>query len=208
MELKDVAVISGKPGLFRIVKPTRTGMIIESIGGGRSRIVADASHRISILNEISIYTTTEEGTVALREVFYNIFDKHGLKLDVAKTDTDALQNLLTDVLPEWDRTRVYASDLKKLVTWYEILGEHYPELLDRSKNVEETPVAETAPAKAEEPKAESTTEKPVKKATKKKTEITEKEAKPKKTAAKKETKAVTTEKKGSAAPKRSTSRGK
>ena len=130
MKLKEVAVISGKPGLYQILKPTRNGVIIEAIGGGRSKIMADASHRISILKEISIYTTTEEGSVPLQEVFHKIYEKYAFKLDLKTSDNDALKDLLDDILPEWDKSRVYTSDIKKLVVWYGILSEHAPELID------------------------------------------------------------------------------
>ncbi len=137
MKLKEVAVISGKPGLYQILKPTRNGVIIEAIGGGRSKIMADASHRISILKEISIYTTTEEGSVPLQDVFHKIYDKYELKLDIKTSDNKALKGLLNDVLPEWDEDRVYTSDIKKLVMWYGILAEHAPELIDPAQKEEE-----------------------------------------------------------------------
>ncbi|WP_291725975.1 DUF5606 domain-containing protein [Bernardetia sp.] len=137
MKLKEVAVISGKPGLYQILKPTRNGVIIEAIGGGRSKIMADASHRISILKEISIYTTTEEGSVPLQDVFHKIYDKYALNLDVKTSDNKALKGLLNDILPEWDKDRVYTSDIKKLVMWYNILAEHAPELIDPAQKEED-----------------------------------------------------------------------
>ena len=194
MKLKEVAVISGKPGLYRILKPTRNGVIIDAIGGGRSKIMADASHRISILKEISIYTTTEEGSVPLQDVFHKMYEKYALKLTVKTTDNNALKGLLDDVLPEWDKDRVYTSDIKKLVMWYEILAQYAPELIDPAKKEddeeEETPETET---KLEEKTAEPATSK-TKKETKPKakrveTETTDTEEKPKKkTATKKEDK--------------------
>lgn len=137
MKLKEVAVISGKPGLYQILKPTRNGVIIEAIGGGRSKIMADASHRISILKEISIYTTTEEGSVPLQDVFHKMYEKFALKIDIKTSDNNALKNLLSEVLPEWDKDRVYTSDIKKLVMWYEILTQHAPELIDPAQKEED-----------------------------------------------------------------------
>jgi hypothetical protein len=148
MKLKEVAVISGKPGLYRILKPTRNGVIIEAIGGGRSKIMADASHRISILKEISIYTTTEEGSVPLQDVFHQMYEKHELKLDIKTSDNNALKGLLDDILPEWDKDRVYTSDIKKLVMWYEILAQHAPELID-PKQKEEDDEEETLESQTE-----------------------------------------------------------
>lgn len=210
MKLKEVAVISGKPGLYRILKPTRNGVIIDAIGGGRSKIMADASHRISILKEISIYTTTEEGSVPLQDVFHKMYEKYALKLDVKTTDNNALKSLLDDILPEWDKDRVYTSDIKKLVMWYDILAQHAPELIDPAKKEDDEEEEETTASQTEvEEKQEETTEKPKAKAKTKKAEAKvdamveaetseieekpkkaatkkdEKEAKPKKTAAKK-----------------------
>jgi hypothetical protein len=189
MKLKEVAVISGKPGLYRILKPTRNGVIIEAIGGGRSKIMADASHRISILKEISIYTTTEEGSVPLQAVLHKMYEKYALKLDVKTSDNNALKGLLDDILPEWDKERVYTSDIKKLVMWYDILTQHAPELIDPTQKEEdedeeeevsasqteleestkeETTVSKTAEAETEtEEKSKKKT--PVKKTTVKKT---------------------------------------
>lgn len=151
MKLKEVAVISGKPGLYQILKPTRNGVIIEAIGGGRSKIMADASHRISILKEISIYTTTEEGSVPLQEVFHKMYEKYALQLDIKTSDNDALKGLLNDILPEWDKDRVYTSDIKKLVMWYGILAQHAPELIDPAqKEEDEEEEVSTSEAKLEE----------------------------------------------------------
>ncbi len=194
MKLKEVAVISGKPGLYQILKPTRNGVIIEAIGGGRSKIMADASHRISILKEISIYTTTEEGSVPLQDVFHKMYEKYALKMDIKTSDNDALKGLLNDILPEWDKDRVYTSDIKKLVMWYGILAEYAPELIDPAQKEEEeveeeeTLTTETkSEESAEDPKAKT------KKATKKvdamvEAETTATEQKPKKKTAKKDDK--------------------
>ena len=151
MKLKEVAVISGKPGLYRILKPTRNGVIIEAIGGGRSKIMADASHRISILKEISIYTTTEEGSVPLQDVFHKMHDKYATKLDIKTSDNNALKGLLDDILPEWDKDRVYTSDIKKLVMWYDILTQHAPELIDPAQKEEDEEETSTSEEKLEEP---------------------------------------------------------
>jgi len=136
MDLKDIAVISGKPGLYRIMKPTRTGVIVEAVGGGKAKIMAQASHRISILKEISIYTTTGEGSVQLEDVFYAMWEKWQTSLEVTKDD-ERLREILAEVLPDFDRERVYVSDIKKLVAWYALLSEYLPEVLQRPEEEEE-----------------------------------------------------------------------
>ena len=68
MTLADIASISGKGGLFKVVAPTKSGVILESLDDAKTKLVATTSHKLSLLHEISIYTTTKEGTVPLEEV--------------------------------------------------------------------------------------------------------------------------------------------
>lgn len=123
IDLKQVAAIAGMSGLYRIVKPTRTGVIVESLEETPKSMVAQARHRMSLLDEISIYTTDESGTVSLAEVFDRIHNKYGDSLPVSeKPDNSELMRFMEDVLPEYDEDRVYASDMKKLVSWYAIVN--------------------------------------------------------------------------------------
>jgi hypothetical protein len=72
MELSEIASISGKGGLFKVLKPGKSGVLLESLDATKARIVASATQRLSVLSEISIYTTTKEGTVALEDVLKKI----------------------------------------------------------------------------------------------------------------------------------------
>ena len=128
MDLRDVASISGKGGLYKVVKPTKSGVILETLDDSKKKIVANANSRVSILKEISIYTTTAEGTVLLEQVFKIMFDKYGKKLPVKpKDDTKTLLTFLGEIVPEFDVDKVYPSDAKKVVSWYNLLLKHYPE---------------------------------------------------------------------------------
>ncbi|MGC4022231.1 MAG: DUF5606 domain-containing protein [Cyclobacteriaceae bacterium] len=134
MELSEIASISGKGGLFKILKPGKAGVVLESMDGTKTKIVAGASHRVSVLNEISIYTTTKEGTVALADVLKKINETYGSDLGVdGESDGKELQAFLKSVLPEFDIQRVYVSDIKKLVKWYSILLKEAPEVLKRKQ---------------------------------------------------------------------------
>ena len=73
MDLRDVAAIAGKPGLYKVIKPTRTGVILETLDAEKKKLVANANSRVSILKEISIYTNTAEGTVLLEEVYEKLY---------------------------------------------------------------------------------------------------------------------------------------
>ena len=128
MDLKDVASIAGKGGLFKVIKPTKSGVILETLDDSKKKLVANANSRVSILKEISIYTTTVEGTVLLEDVFKTIFEKHNDTLPVnPKDSSEDLIKFLSDIVPDFDEEKVYPSDAKKVVSWYNLLLKHYPE---------------------------------------------------------------------------------
>jgi hypothetical protein len=133
--LKEVAHISGKGGLYRIIKPTRAGVIVEAIDETKARAVVGANSRVSVLKEISIYTDTREGSVGLGQVLTSMFDKFGapVVLDHKTASEPALANFLGEVLPDYDRERVYTSDIKKLITWFNILVRHLPEIFEKKE---------------------------------------------------------------------------
>lgn len=135
MELKDIAAVSGKRGLYKVLKPTRSGVILETLDETRKKLVANANSRVSILKEISIYTTGVESSILLEEVFELVHAKHGLTLEVEK-DEPSLFAFLEEILPSYDAERVYSSDIKKLVTWYSIVATYYPEVFDQKEEEE------------------------------------------------------------------------
>jgi hypothetical protein len=127
VNLKDIASISGMSGLYRIVSPTRSGVIIETLDDKASRLVAQSKHRISLLHEISIYTEDAEVTVPLSDVFERIRQKYGQEIPVnSKSSNNELYSFIEEVIPDYDRSRVYVSDIKKLVTWYSIVSKYVP----------------------------------------------------------------------------------
>ena len=134
MELSEIASISGKGGLFKVLKPGKSGVLLESLDATKSRIVASATQRLSILSEISIYTTTKEGTVALEDVLKKIHKDFNDDLGVdGNSEANELKAFLKSVLPEYDENRVYVSDIKKLVKWYTTLLEQAPEVFTDKK---------------------------------------------------------------------------
>jgi Domain of unknown function (DUF5606) len=129
MELSDIASISGKGGLYKVVKPGKTGVLLESLDAAKTKVVAGGSQRMSLLSEISIYTTTKEGTIGLKDVLQKINKDFGTDLGVdSNSDASELKSFLKSVLPEYDQDRVYVSDIKKLVKWYSVLHEYAPEI--------------------------------------------------------------------------------
>ena len=130
MEFKDIAAVSGKGGLFKVVKPTKTGVILETLDDSKAKVVTNMNQKVSVLAEISVYSTGEKETVALNEVFLKIKDEFDDDPGVDKnSDPDELKSFLTHILPDYDRDRVYVSDIKKIVNWYQIIYQHAPELL-------------------------------------------------------------------------------
>ena len=130
MDLKDIAAVSGKGGLFRVVKPTKTGVILESLDDNKAKVVTNMNQKVSVLAEISVYSTGEQETIALNEVFLKIKNEFDDDPGVDKnSDPDELKSFLTHILPDYDRDRVYVSDIKKIVNWYHIIYQFAPELL-------------------------------------------------------------------------------
>ncbi|RAI87031.1 DUF5606 family protein [Algoriphagus yeomjeoni] len=150
MNFKDLATVAGKPGLFKVLKPSRTGVILESMDAKKTKLVAGMSQRVSILSDISIYTLTEEGAEPLESVLQKIEAEFqgDLGLD-ANPDDAELRAFMKHILPEVDEARVYTSDIKKLITWYKLIREQAPEVLQQS---EEKKPEEVKPAKEKEPK--------------------------------------------------------
>jgi hypothetical protein len=122
MKLSEIASVSGKGSLYKVVAPIKSGVILESLDEAKTKLVASATTRISLLHEISIYTTTKEGTVSLENVLKKMKKEFGNDLGVdANSDAAELKAFMKSILPEYDEARVYVSDLKKLVKWYELL---------------------------------------------------------------------------------------
>ncbi|MBR3100799.1 MAG: DUF5606 domain-containing protein [Muribaculaceae bacterium] len=118
--LKKVLSISGKPGLYRLVAYGKNGLIVEGFADGR-RFNAQGRDKVISLGDIAIYTANEE--VPLGQVFETIFKKFdGKTLDPEKYKTGAqLHEFFREILPEFDEDKVYTSDIKKVVTWYNTL---------------------------------------------------------------------------------------
>ncbi len=119
MSLEKILSISGKPGLYQLENQTRSGFLAKSLIDGK-KISVSARQNVSLLSEIAIYTLTEE--LPLREVFTKIFDKeNGGEAISHKSSKDELEEYFFEVLPDYDEDRVYPSDIKKVVQWYNLL---------------------------------------------------------------------------------------
>jgi hypothetical protein len=120
--LKDLMAISGHGGLFRFVSQGRNGIIVESLETGK-RMQAFASMKVSALEDIAVFTSEKE--VQLEEVLAAIHKyENGKEAISPKSDADDLKDYFSAILPEYDRERVYVSDIKKILGWYNLLLKH------------------------------------------------------------------------------------
>ncbi|MDE6828714.1 DUF5606 domain-containing protein [uncultured Alistipes sp.] len=119
MELKEILAISGQPGLYKYVAQSTRGVIVESLVDGR-RLNAPASSKVSALTEISMYTEGDD--IPLAEVFTRIYAHTGGKEAIShKESPEKLRAAFGEVIPEFDRDRVHASDIKKCFSWFNTL---------------------------------------------------------------------------------------
>ena len=156
MVLKDILAISGESGLFRYIAQGKNSIIVEHLET-KKRIAAHGTAKVSSLEDISIFT--EEEDVPLSKVFDLIFDKeNGGQAISHKAPGNELTAYFGEVLPSYDRERVYSSDIKKLFNWYNILQQldllvkEEPEKEEEKTDIDKEPVAEKAKSKKAEVK--------------------------------------------------------
>lgn len=157
MEYSKLVAVTGLPGLFELVNSKTDGAIVRSLDDMTARFVSSRIHNFSHLESIEVYTTRDN--VNLVDVF-NAMDKAGGNLPDEK-DNAAIKKYFEKVYPDMDFERVYTSDMKKMVKWFDILKKNKIEIKLSEVPEEETPAEEPA----EEPVQE---EVPKKKATRKK----------------------------------------
>ncbi len=139
MNLEKILAISGKPGLYVLKVQTRSGFVAESLLDGK-KITVGLRSNVSLLSEISMYTNSAEKPLA--EVMRNIAVKEDNGPAIShKEDNDKLIAYFKEILPDYDQDRVYPSDIKKVLNWYNLL---------QSKDM----VSKDAPATVSEPAAE------------------------------------------------------
>jgi len=116
MSLKGVLAISGMPGLYKVVAQTKSGFIVESLNDGKRQPVS-STQRISMLEDISVYTETDD--IPLKDVLLKMLDYSGANEIISpKSDAKTLTDFFSKVQPDFDKERVYPSDIKKIVSWF------------------------------------------------------------------------------------------
>lgn len=120
--LQTVLAIAGKPGLYRLVSRGNKNLIVESLDSTKKRTPIFGADKVISLADIAMYT--DNGEVPLAEVLQKVADKEEAKeasLNPKKASSEELQNYFAEILPDYDRERVYVTDIKKLLTWYNLL---------------------------------------------------------------------------------------
>jgi hypothetical protein len=157
--LKEVAHISGRPGLFRIVKPGRAGVVVEPMDGNGKKEMVSVNAKVSVLKDISIYSEEYNKSTPLADIFTAIREKYGEKVDfdIKNASNEDFFGFLEEIMPDYDRERVYSSDVRKIIQWYNTLSVQMPELFAPQQEEEvqqdtaalenESPAKETKPKK-------------------------------------------------------------
>lgn len=172
MEYNKLVAVTALPGLFELISSRKDGAVVRSLDDNKTQFISNRVHNFTQLDSIEIFTAGEN--VNLADLF-NAMEKAGGSLPDAR-DNAAVKKYFEKVYPDMDFARVYPSDMKKMVKWFESLKHHQIEI-KLSEPIEEEPVEEVK----EEPKA-AKPKKPVRAAAKKKEtkESTEKKTKGKK----------------------------
>lgn len=119
MVLKDILAISGEPGLFKFIAQGKNAIIVEHLETGK-RSSAYSSAKVSSLEDISVFTENED--LLLGKVFDKIFEKEsgGPAID-SKTEAEKLKKYFEEIIPDYSKEKVYVSDMKKIILWYNLL---------------------------------------------------------------------------------------
>ena len=121
LDLKNVLSISGQPGLFEYIAPSRTGFIVESLAS-KHRSAVPTTAKVTTLADVSIYA--DDGEVTLRTVLEAMRDRlEGKPAMSSKSDAEQIKKFFAEVLPGYDRDRFYVSHMKKVLDWYNNLAQ-------------------------------------------------------------------------------------
>lgn len=121
MNLKGIVALSGKPGLYRVIAQHKSGFVLETLDESKSKLVTSETNKLATLEDITIFGETDDITLI------NIFEEMKRKVNETpipdpKSEGNALKNYFGIVAPDYDRERVYVSDIKKIINWYMLLS--------------------------------------------------------------------------------------
>ncbi len=150
MSLEKLVVVGGIAGVHKVAANRSNGLIIENLDTGKKRFAPSRKHQFTPLESITIYTNDEEETLELAKVFQNMFTKlETTPLVAHSASNDELKTYFAEIIPNYDRDRVYIGDMKKIVKWFKFLNDRSLITLEEEKSVDETTEAEVSENPAE-----------------------------------------------------------
>ena len=150
MDLSKILSIAGKPGLYEIISQSNRGVVVASLEDGKKMAIGQ-TQRVSTLSDISIYTV--EGDEPLKDIFEKFYEStDGNVIDIDIQNKQDLRDFFLEILPDHDEERVYTSDIKKMIKWFNLL--HEKDLLDFSEEEGEEVEASDASEASEEKASE------------------------------------------------------
>lgn len=171
MQYREIVAVTGLSGLYQLLTTKSDGAIVRSVAEKTTKFISARQHNVTPLESIEVYTTGDN--VRLQTVFQKMMEQEtAFPPSAVKTaDNNAIKAYFKNIFPEFDEERVYVSDMKKMLKWYEILRANDLLNFEEEETTEEQPAEEAAPATVAEVPAEAeaeTAEKPKKAARKKK----------------------------------------
>lgn len=120
--LQTILAISGKPGLYKLISRGKMNLVVESIDATKKRMPAFGTDRVTSLADIAMFTDADD--IPLKDVLTSLKNKENgqvCSIDPKKVDNSELRKFFSEILPNYDRDRVHDSDIRKLISWYNIL---------------------------------------------------------------------------------------
>lgn len=119
MNLRGLVSVSGKPGLYKLIGQNKSGFILESLDELKNKIVVNISTaKMASLEDITVFGDAAD--IKLSDIFMKMKDANGIP-DAKAADGKALRTFFLDVAPDHDQERVYASDIKKIISWFNLI---------------------------------------------------------------------------------------
>jgi hypothetical protein len=146
MEYREIVSVTGLGGLYQLLATKSDGAIVKDLADRSTKFISSRLHNVTPLESIEVYTISEN--VRLQEVFKAMKEKEGSieMIDAKKADNKAIKNFFKSVFPDFDEDRVYVSDMKKMVKWYEILKANDLLNFQEPKEAEEAKTSENETA--------------------------------------------------------------
>lgn len=122
MNLKDILAVSGMPGLFKMVDSRGNGLLVQDIDGGKTKFFSMRKHQFTPMETVAIYTMSD--TIELSVIFERMMDQKDENPPASvKESQEKIEDYFASIVPDYDEDRVYISDMKKVIKWYNMLDE-------------------------------------------------------------------------------------